>query len=72
MTSPVSNLFEGVMSQVSAGSELSTMVTQEQRKRILRGLFDSYYEGYTEPVVFDTNRAWTRDPYGGLSLACTA
>ena len=59
MTSPVSNLFEGVMSQVSAGSELSTMVTQEQRKRILRGLFDSYYEGYTEPVVFDTNRAWT-------------
>ena len=59
MSSPIAGLFEGVISQVSAGSELSTMVDDEQRARILRGLFDSYYADMTEEVIFDTNRAWT-------------
>ena len=43
MTGPVAGLFEGVLNQVSAGSEMSTMVNEAQRARILRGLFDSYY-----------------------------
>jgi sulfotransferase len=59
MSSPIAGLFEGIVSQVSAGSELSTMVSQEQRKRLLRGLFESYYGEYEQPVIFDTNRAWT-------------
>jgi len=59
MSSPVANLFEGLIAQVSAGTELSTMVSQKQRKRLLRGLFDSYYEGYDDPFIFDTNRSWT-------------
>ncbi len=59
MSSPVAGLFEGVIGQVSAGSELSTMVNQEQRARILRGLFDSYYADHDQPVIFDTNRSWT-------------
>lgn len=59
MSSPVASLFEGVVSQVSAGTELSRMVTATQRERILRGLFDSFYEENTADVVFDTNRAWT-------------
>ena len=59
MSSPVASLMEGIISQVSAGSELSTMVNQDQRARILRGLFDSYYAGNTAEVIFDTNRAWT-------------
>lgn len=59
MSSPVGGLFEGVIGQVSAGSELSTMVSQEQRARILRGLFDSYYADVAKPVIFDTNRSWT-------------
>jgi sulfotransferase len=59
MSSPIAGLFEGVISQVSAGSELSTMVDDEQRARILRGLFDSYYADRNEEVIFDTNRAWT-------------
>jgi sulfotransferase len=58
MSSPVASLFEGIIAQVSAGSELSTMVDQEQRARLLRGLFDSYYADVTAPVIFDTNRAW--------------
>jgi sulfotransferase len=59
MSSPVASLFDGIIAQVSAGSELSTMVNEEQRARILRGLFDSYYDDLDNPVIFDTNRAWT-------------
>ncbi|MEO1601999.1 MAG: sulfotransferase [Pseudomonadota bacterium] len=59
MSSPIAGLFEGLIAQVSAGTELSTQVTQVQRKRFLRGLFDSYYGEQPEPVIFDTNRAWT-------------
>ena len=59
MSSPVASLFDGVIGQVSAGSELSTMVNEAQRGRILRGLFDSYYADLDQPLIFDTNRAWT-------------
>ena len=37
---------------------MSSMVDQQQRARILRGLFDSYYADRDEPVVFDTSRSW--------------
>ena len=59
MSSPVAGLFEGIIAQVSSGTEFSSMVNQQQRARILRGLFDSYYAELHEPVIFDTNRAWT-------------
>ena len=59
MSSPVASLFEGVLAQVSAGSEISTLVNEEQRARILKGLFDSYYADVAKPLIFDTNRAWT-------------
>ena len=59
MSGPVASLFDGVLAQVSAGSELSSMVNEEQRARILKGLFDSYYADRNEAVIFDTNRAWT-------------
>ncbi|SLN61721.1 sulfotransferase family protein [Roseisalinus antarcticus] len=59
MSSPIASLFDGMISQVSAGTELSTTVTHTQRARLLRGLFDSYYAEHTEEVIFDTNRAWT-------------
>jgi sulfotransferase len=59
MSSPVASLFEGMVGQVSAGSELSSMVSTDQRRRLLKGLFDSYYGARPEQVIFDTNRAWT-------------
>ena len=59
MSSPVASLFDTLIAQVSAGSELSAMVDQNQRARLLRGLFDSYYADRKEPVIFDTNRTWT-------------
>lgn len=59
MSSPIASLFDNMIAQVSAGTELSATVSQRQRARLLRGLFDSYYSDHDEPVVFDTNRAWT-------------
>ncbi len=61
MTSPVGGLFETVISQVSAGTEMAPMVDLETKKRILRGLFESFYGGLGPEieVVFDTNRSWT-------------
>ena len=58
MSSPLASLFEGIIAQVSAGSEISTMVDTAQRARLLRGLFDSYYAETRAEVIFDTNRAW--------------
>jgi sulfotransferase len=77
MSSPVATLFEGIISQVSAGSELSTMVSAKQRAAILKGLFDSYYQDQEEDVIFDTNRAWTAQLpalmqlYPDAKLICT-
>ena len=59
MSSPVAGLFDGIIAQVSAGTEMASMVSTEQRARLLRGLFESYYADRDEPVIFDTNRAWT-------------
>jgi len=61
MTSPVAGLMDAVLGRVSAGSELAPLVGTEQRKRLLRALFDAYYADLAQDVeaVIDTNRAWT-------------
>lgn len=58
MTSPVGTLFSAVLAQCSAGSEFGTVIDREQRRRLLKGLFDNYYADCQQPVVFDTNRQW--------------
>ena len=61
MTSPVGGLFKGMLNQLGAGSEFGPVVTKEQRKRLSRGLFDSYYadQAGSKDVIFDTNRMWS-------------
>ncbi|MTH96816.1 sulfotransferase [Roseibium sp. RKSG952] len=61
MSSPIATLFQGIVAQVSAGSELSSMVTPAQRESILKGLFSNYYAEREQPVIFDTNRGWTAE-----------
>jgi len=59
MTSPVGSLFRGMLNQLGAGSEFGSVVSTEQRRRLLRGIFDSYYAEQSEKeVIFDTNRMW--------------
>jgi sulfotransferase len=60
MTSPVGALVQGVLAQVSAGSEFGAMVDRDMRRRLLKGLFDSYYaDEPADSVIFDTNRTWS-------------
>jgi sulfotransferase len=68
MSSPVASFFESIIAQVSAGSEMASMVDQQQRARLLRGLFDSFYADIDRPVIFDTNRAWTAQLPALMSL----
>ena len=61
MTSPVGSLFKGMLNQLGAGSEFGPVVTKEQRRRLARGLFESYYADHAQSkeVIFDTNRMWS-------------
>lgn len=59
MTSPVGALFSGMLYQFSAGSEFGPVITQSQRRSLVKGLFQSYYEDHSDKeVIFDTNRMW--------------
>jgi len=59
MTSPVGMLMSGLLQQVAAGTEFGSAVTQDQRRRLVRGLFDAYYADQADKqVLFDTNRLW--------------
>lgn len=59
MSSPIGTLFTSLLSEFAAGNEISTQINRDQRRRILRGLFDSYYaEQIDDGVIFDTNRIW--------------
>jgi len=59
VTSPVASLVNAVIAMVSAESEWSSRVSLDQRRALLHGLFDNFYTGYDEPVIFDTNRGWS-------------
>lgn len=60
ITSPVSALFSGMLAQFGAGSEFGPVIDTALRRRLLRGLFDSYYEEQQNiGVIFDTSRMWT-------------
>ncbi len=60
MTSPVGSLFRGMLNQLGAGSEFGSVVSKEQRRRLTRGLFESYYADQADKeVIFDTNRMWS-------------
>ena len=60
MTSPVGGLFRGMLNQLGAGSEFGPVVTKDQRRRLARGLFDSYYaDQANKDIIFDTNRMWS-------------
>jgi sulfotransferase len=59
MTSPVGTLLSAMLQQFGAGTEFGSVITQEQRRRLVRGLFDAYYGDHADKaVIFDTNRSW--------------
>jgi sulfotransferase len=60
MTSPVGALFSAMLQQFAAGTEFGPVITREQRRRLVHGLFDSFYADQADKgVVFDTTRMWS-------------
>lgn len=59
MSSPVGALVRNMLNQLGAGSEFGPVVSTEQRRRLARGVFDSYYADQPgKDIIVDTNRMW--------------
>jgi sulfotransferase len=58
MSGPLAGLFGALLDQMSARNEYSVFIDDDKRRRILRGLFDTFYADTRAEVVFDTNRGW--------------
>ncbi|MDR2875625.1 MAG: sulfotransferase [Methylobacillus sp.] len=58
MSSPLYSLVSGLLPQLSNASEFNIFIDDAARTRLLRGLFENFYQG-TNAVVMDTNRHWT-------------
>lgn len=59
MTSPVYSILNEMLVATSAKNNYSVFISEQQRERLLRGLFDAYYSVMPEEVIFDTRRSWT-------------
>lgn len=59
VTTPVASFVGAILNQVGAGSEWARHATTEQRRKLLLGLFNSYYADIRNEVIFDTNRIWS-------------
>lgn len=58
MSSPLAGLFSTLLGQMSQRNEYAVFIDDDQRRRILSGLFENYYADHEAGLVFDTNRAW--------------
>ncbi|RUL70531.1 sulfotransferase family protein [Dyella choica] len=59
MSGPLGGVVTTLLGELSGRNEYSVFISDEQRRRMLKGLFDNYYgPEYGAEVVFDTNRAW--------------
>jgi len=59
IASPVEAL-TGSSIDIITGTESNHIVTEEQRKNLLYGIFNSYYQHIENPIIFDTSRSWTK------------
>jgi sulfotransferase len=55
---PIAAIIVALLPELSRTNESAIFFTDEQRLRILRGLFSAYYAENTVDVVFDNNRKW--------------
>ena len=40
--------------------EVNSIVAEKQRKNLLYGIFEGYYQHIENPVIFDSSRSWTK------------
>jgi hypothetical protein len=58
ISSPVQNLVSATINIIT-NSETNHLIDEERRKKLLRSLFNAYYESVEQPTIFDTSRGWT-------------
>ncbi|MGB0968054.1 MAG: sulfotransferase family protein [Halocynthiibacter sp.] len=60
MTSPVGGITGAMRTMMVQNKEMESLIDDDMRTRLLRGVFDNYYTPYPDQnVVFDTNRGWS-------------
>ena len=59
ITDPLANLVKGVIETCQDGAGIKTIVPETRRRDVVHALFDGFYRGVDQPVIFNTNRAWT-------------
>jgi sulfotransferase len=59
IASPVEALTENAI-DILTGTESNLIVTEDQRKNLIYGIFEGYYKHLQEPVIFDSSRCWTK------------
>lgn len=65
MSSPVEHLYQSLVLGVSDRNFFHPFITEEHKKRLLRGVFESYYfDIEAGGVIFDTNRNWSGNADG--------
>ncbi|WP_022948208.1 sulfotransferase family protein [Methylohalobius crimeensis] len=58
MSSPLGALVSANLQLMSPGTEVSLLMEEVHKPRLLKGLFDAYYGDNDARVIFDTNRQW--------------
>jgi sulfotransferase len=51
-------MFTALHNTMGLGNEFSEFIDEKQRERMLRGLFELYYQDHAQDVIVDTNRLW--------------
>ena len=59
ITDPLATLVKGVVETSQEGPGMKSEVPVERRKNLVYSLFDGFYKNIENPVIFNTNRAWT-------------
>jgi len=60
MSSPLFAIFNAALSAMGGSNEYAIFLNEEQKSRILRGIFDGYFGTEAPDRIFmDTNRMWT-------------
>jgi sulfotransferase len=60
MSAPVHDMFTNLCRTMGAANDVALNVTERTRIKVLRGVFEAFYEEVSGPnsVVFDTSRGW--------------
>ena len=58
MSGPVAGLVGSLLSELSGKNEFAPYIDDGKRKRIIQSVFNEFYAGTKEDVIFDTSRAW--------------